>query len=384
MAAGLGFKTFATGDVLSAADTNGYLMQGVLVFASATARDAAITSPQEGQACYLKDTDVVQTYSGSAWVTASVPTSYGNAAGKNAIINGGMDIWQRGTSFAATANGTYLQDRWYNTAGTVLTVTQDADVPTDPYFNYSAKIVCTATASFATKIESANSTPLAGKTVTFSLYAKKTSGTGGLNLNIYYPSAKDNFTSVTQIGSALVLSASPSSSWTRYSVTVTLPSNVTNGLLCLIDNANAGTIFITGVQLELGSTATTFSRTGASIQGELAACQIYYYRSSSAAGNPYSLFTQSFGANSTTQVYCSTRLPVTMRVAPTAVEYANLQVADGTNLTAVTTVAIDNNTTTQDIAASAFNVASGLTQYRPYAARGNNSSSAYLAYTAEL
>ena len=71
MAAGLGFKTFTTGEVLTAGDTNGYLMQGVLVFASAAARDAAITSPQEGQTCYLKDTDVIQVYSGSAWVTKS-------------------------------------------------------------------------------------------------------------------------------------------------------------------------------------------------------------------------------------------------------------------------------------------------------------------------
>ncbi len=71
MAAGLGFKTFNTGDVLSAADTNGYLMQGVLVFADAAARSAAITSPQEGQTSYLKDTDVIQVYSGSAWVTKS-------------------------------------------------------------------------------------------------------------------------------------------------------------------------------------------------------------------------------------------------------------------------------------------------------------------------
>lgn len=67
MAAGLGFKTFATGDVLSAADTNGYLMQGVLVFASAAARDSAITSPQEGQFAYLKDTNVTTYYTGSAW-----------------------------------------------------------------------------------------------------------------------------------------------------------------------------------------------------------------------------------------------------------------------------------------------------------------------------
>ena len=68
MGAPLGFKTFATGDVLTAADTNGYLMQGVWTFADAAARDAAVTSPQEGNFCYLKDTNVTQYYSGSAWV----------------------------------------------------------------------------------------------------------------------------------------------------------------------------------------------------------------------------------------------------------------------------------------------------------------------------
>jgi hypothetical protein len=67
MAAGLGFKTFTTGEVLTAADVNGYLMQGVLVFADAAARDAAITSPQEGQFAYLKDTDVTTYYTSSAW-----------------------------------------------------------------------------------------------------------------------------------------------------------------------------------------------------------------------------------------------------------------------------------------------------------------------------
>ena len=75
MAAGLGFKTFVTGDILTAADTNGYLMQGVLVFASAAARSSAITSPQEGQTTYLKDTDNIDVYSGSAWVTKSASAS---------------------------------------------------------------------------------------------------------------------------------------------------------------------------------------------------------------------------------------------------------------------------------------------------------------------
>jgi len=87
MAAGLGFKTFTTGEVLTAADTNGYLMQGVLVFASSAARAAAITSPQEGQYSYLKDTDALEYYSGSAWVGAPVGDITGVTAGTG--ISGG-------------------------------------------------------------------------------------------------------------------------------------------------------------------------------------------------------------------------------------------------------------------------------------------------------
>jgi len=97
MAAGLGFKTFTTGEVLTAADTNGYLMQGVLVFASAAARDAAITSPQEGQYCYLKDTNSTQYYDGAAWVsgvegdisgvTAGIGISGGGTSGTVTVTN---------------------------------------------------------------------------------------------------------------------------------------------------------------------------------------------------------------------------------------------------------------------------------------------------------
>ena len=84
MAAGLGFKDFVTGEVLTAADVDGYLMQGIWVFDDAAARDAAVTSPQEGNACYLKDTNEVLTYSGSVWVAVGggAPTSdYVNTTG---------------------------------------------------------------------------------------------------------------------------------------------------------------------------------------------------------------------------------------------------------------------------------------------------------------
>jgi len=69
--AGAGYKTFAAGDVLLAAEVQTYLMdQSIPVFASSTARDAAITSPTEGQHVFLKDTDAFQVYSGSAWGAA--------------------------------------------------------------------------------------------------------------------------------------------------------------------------------------------------------------------------------------------------------------------------------------------------------------------------
>ena len=69
--AGAGYRTFSAGEVLTASNVQTYLMdQAIPVFASSTARDAAITSPAEGQHCFLKDTDALQYYTGSAWVAA--------------------------------------------------------------------------------------------------------------------------------------------------------------------------------------------------------------------------------------------------------------------------------------------------------------------------
>lgn len=66
--AGLGRKVFVAGDVLTAADVNGYLMdQAVMVFADSTARDTAISSPSEGMFVYLSDTNALQYYDGAAW-----------------------------------------------------------------------------------------------------------------------------------------------------------------------------------------------------------------------------------------------------------------------------------------------------------------------------
>lgn len=66
--AGAGFKTFTDGSVLTAAEVNTYLQQqAVMVFATAAARDTAITSPSEGMVAFLADSNNLVYYTGSAW-----------------------------------------------------------------------------------------------------------------------------------------------------------------------------------------------------------------------------------------------------------------------------------------------------------------------------
>lgn len=103
MAAGLGYIEFTTGDILTAATANGYLAsQTVMVFANAAARTSAIASPQEGMISFLKDTDTLQFYTGSAWSNvdtgASPLTTKGDLYGFSTT----------NTRLAVGANGTVL------------------------------------------------------------------------------------------------------------------------------------------------------------------------------------------------------------------------------------------------------------------------------------
>jgi hypothetical protein len=142
MAAGQGFKTFTTGEVLTAADVNGYLMQGILVFASTTARDAAITSPQEGQFAFTKDTNTTYYYDGSAWVASGAS---GDVTGLTA--GAGIAIADAGGPVPTVAiNTPYVaKTAAYTIAsgdeGKLLSMnnatTQQFSIPTDATFNFA-------------------------------------------------------------------------------------------------------------------------------------------------------------------------------------------------------------------------------------------------------
>jgi hypothetical protein len=89
MAAGQGFKTFTTGEVLTAGDVNGYLMQGINVFTNATARDAAITAPAEGQFAFTKDNNSLWYYDGAAWVASGATGDIEGVTATSPLTGGG-------------------------------------------------------------------------------------------------------------------------------------------------------------------------------------------------------------------------------------------------------------------------------------------------------
>ena len=322
------------------------------------------------------------------------------AAGKNAIINGAFNVNQRAFS-STTSSATFTFDR-YKTEFSGGTVTYSAQAFTPgaaPVAGYEStnflQVVTSGQsgANFALidqKIEDVRT--FAGQTVTISFWAKVASGTGKVGVAF-----EQNFGSG---GSATVVLAAGdltaiTTSWARYTVTAAISSvsGKTIGTssylrLCLFTSAGTAvssyssigvvnqTIGFWGVQVEAGSVATAFQTATGTIQGELAACQRYYYRAS-AGSQAYARFGIARASSTTNLEFCLV-LPSTMRVNPTAVEFSTLTT---TNAQTVTAAAL--NSPSQNSASIDLTVGSATTN-QPYTIMANNSTSAYVAVTAEL
>ena len=217
---------------------------------------------------------------------------------KNLIINGGFDVWQRGTSFSPTGSRMYTADRW-SFEGASLTISRSTDVPSGHLFKYSARIQNTsgATSNNRSYIEDLNTLLPNGIPWTLSAWVKVTSG--GINLDL---------------GDTDVVSGgfSTSSVWTKISVSSSSRNTAgVNAFLDIFVDANTDA-YITGIQLELGSVATDFEHR--SYGEELALCQRYFWRAKS-DNNDERLGTGGWGTSTSGQI--AVQNPVTMRVAPT-------------------------------------------------------------------
>lgn len=276
------------------------------------------------------------TQAAAAAALAVVPLSSYTVAGKNAIINGAFDVWQRATGTTSTASSGYFADRWryVATGGTakVFSQSQQAFNPGGaPVAGYEAKNflrVAVTTAGSGYTVESVEQPiedvrTFAGTTVTVSFWAKTTSST----LN-FTPRLTQYF---GPVGSADVVvngsSISVTTAWTRFTQTLTVPSisgksiNDGSSLIFAIVPNTLNTIYtldLWGVQVEAGSIATNFATATETVADEIALCQRYYYRTSNTLAA-----TAPFGSGmqfSATVAWAYLKFPMRMRIAPTAIE----------------------------------------------------------------
>jgi hypothetical protein len=350
---------------------------------------------------------------------------------RNVIINGGMQVAQRGSTFTfGSGSGSvyYGADRWRTqdytwSAGSNITVSNDSSVyPTG--FSNSYKVATGATGLtfgsggtlfIETSIEGYNASSLYGKSAYLSFWVRS-SVTGiynvllengnwgsGTSTRIYTPEYTINsantweyktipidFAAATAsgtwdritgkgIGVSFVLGAHADrtgdpykSGWTTFSSYAGIK---TSSAVSWGTNANA-TFNITGVQLEQNYQPTPFEQRPIGV--ELALCQRYYYRMSD--GGIYAGFAVGY-ARDTSTATCLVRHPVRMRVKPTSVENSTIALTcRGISGVAISSISYYDGSSD---AAMLDVTASGLTQFRMYDL-SNNGTAGYLGFSAEL
>ena len=227
---------------------------------------------------------------------------------RNIIINGAMQVAQRGTSFSSITSSTYTLDRFAVRNATA--VSQSTDVPSGEGFESSLFYDSDGTRSSSNiRQPMEDVTRLLNDTaVTLSFWLKSSAAT----------------TISVDLCDANATNVDVTTSWAKYTVTFPATSNLNSG-----DTYEAGAgwvdfnlgsdypdVYLTGVQLEVGEQATPFEHR--SFGEELDLCQRYYYKQADGSENA----SQSVGVafmESSSVVVCCIDLPTTMRATPSNV-----------------------------------------------------------------
>ena len=314
------------------------------------------------------------------------------AAGKNKIINGDFGVWQRGTSLST--NG-FLADRWtlnHDTNPTSFTQSQQTFTPgTAPVSGYEGQyfwryaittLGSGAGAYLVNRMEDVRT--FAGQTVTLSFWAK---ANANVTINAQFDQRFGTGGSAT-VNTVISSSIAVTTSWTRFTRTIAVPSVSgktigTSSMLQFFFNwtpAASQTLDFWGVQIEAGSTATAFQTATGTIQGELAACQRYYYRNTTTQVYGSLFFGTALGSNNVQGLFT---MPVQMRVSPTSLDYSTI--GGGDNVSAITVSSINIITAQSTPTTTWINVVcTGATTYRTYWFYSNNTTTGYIGVSAEL
>jgi hypothetical protein len=317
---------------------------------------------------------------------------------KNRIINGAANIYQRGTTFSSINNSiTYGADRFFafTTGATAQAqMIRSTSVPTG--FLYSQQFGRAVSNTIVNQqflcqcIESSNMLDLVGETVTLSFWAKAGANYSGGSLSIKLS------TGTTADQSSATFSAGPCTGYTGNQAAINTTQAITTtftkytftssaiqaGALSMglgIGYTPTGTagaddnVYITGVQLEKGSTATSFDYRPYGT--ELALCQRYYqFLNRGLCG----------GADSTTEIAVAGVCTVPMRASPTiALSQTTPQFISAGTIFTGSGSAITDSTINFDAYHLRFSGFSGLTAGRACVARFG-SGGGFLTLSSEL
>jgi hypothetical protein len=287
-----------------------------------TPPDIYATDTETSSAGYLTNSSASSTY------LTQTNVSF---AGKNKIINGAMQIWQRGTSFVPTNSGAgagYTADRWQsyrNAIGSTISRQTTSDTTNIPFIQYSLRVqrdsgnTSTANIAVGQSIESSNTFPIINKTVVLSFYARvgaNFSAASSVIRTRLLSSANTDQNFLINGGTTVIdQNVTLTTSWQRFSYSGTVGSAAVSAGV-IFDFTPVGTAStndwfeVTGVQLEEGPTVTNFIPAGGgSQQTELTLCQRYFWRGFVAAGGAW-------GGSGGTVPLVGWPYPVKMRTAP--------------------------------------------------------------------